>query len=275
MDAEEMNQALYELYDKMAAEQGQYRNWLLTQSPEKILNHTYEYTVREDILIAMETVELDPAQVEALMSSPSPLSDVYKDFSNIGTDYIDILHGCIENRAEDILEARREKTRAIPLYKESSMYAEKHGEIDVFRASLKTNIACRDSIEALIRVGHDGLIPYGAAKLVLAEFGAERVSHVLAATLQDNQHDGRFSRSNIAWAQSVPMFNTGKRHCDYAIFSRPVVLNAFVMLVRDELDAMQKRAEQKPSIKAQLAAAKEAQAEKSAAQQHQKDRGAR
>ena len=38
-----------QLYDKMKAEQDKYRDWLLSQPPEEILNHTYEYTMREDI----------------------------------------------------------------------------------------------------------------------------------------------------------------------------------------------------------------------------------
>lgn len=37
------------LYQKMFAEQEAYREWLLSQLSEEILNHTYEYTVREDI----------------------------------------------------------------------------------------------------------------------------------------------------------------------------------------------------------------------------------
>lgn len=39
MNNQELNTALYE---KMFAEQDTYRKWLLTQSPEEILNHTYE-----------------------------------------------------------------------------------------------------------------------------------------------------------------------------------------------------------------------------------------
>ena len=39
MDAEKLNQ---ELYNKMAAEQKEYRAWLLEQSPEEILNHVFE-----------------------------------------------------------------------------------------------------------------------------------------------------------------------------------------------------------------------------------------
>lgn len=38
-----------ELYNKMQQEQNEYREWLLAQPPEEILNHAYEYSVREDI----------------------------------------------------------------------------------------------------------------------------------------------------------------------------------------------------------------------------------
>lgn len=46
MTNEELNAALYQ---KMFAEQEKYRDWLLSQPAAEVLNHTYEYTVREDI----------------------------------------------------------------------------------------------------------------------------------------------------------------------------------------------------------------------------------
>ena len=42
----ELNTALYQ---KMFAEQETYREQLLSQPSEEILNYTYEYTVREDL----------------------------------------------------------------------------------------------------------------------------------------------------------------------------------------------------------------------------------
>lgn len=39
MKQEEMNTQLYE---KLAAEQTKYRDWLMGQPPEEILNHAYE-----------------------------------------------------------------------------------------------------------------------------------------------------------------------------------------------------------------------------------------
>lgn len=70
------------LYDKMKAEQDKYRDWLLSQLPEEILNHTYEYTMREDIVMCMEELELSPKQAKALLRSPCPLDDVYKEFKD-------------------------------------------------------------------------------------------------------------------------------------------------------------------------------------------------
>lgn len=61
------------LYDKMKAEQDKYRDWLLSQPPEEILNHTYEYTMREDIVMCMEELELSPKQAKALLRSPARL----------------------------------------------------------------------------------------------------------------------------------------------------------------------------------------------------------
>ena len=34
------------------------RDWLVRQEPSEILNHTYEYTMREDIVLCMEELEL-------------------------------------------------------------------------------------------------------------------------------------------------------------------------------------------------------------------------
>ena len=59
MNTNDLNAALYE---KMAAEQDQYRDWLKSQPPEEILHHAYEYSVREDIVMAMEELELTDAQ---------------------------------------------------------------------------------------------------------------------------------------------------------------------------------------------------------------------
>ena len=47
--AEEFNA---ELYEKVSAEFEEYKNNLLAMSPEQILEHAYDYAIREDIVLA-------------------------------------------------------------------------------------------------------------------------------------------------------------------------------------------------------------------------------
>ena len=250
MDAEKLNQALY---DKMAAEQERFKHELLGLTPEQVLDHAYEYAMREDILMEMEELDLSAPEAAALLESEFPLASVYGDFRE-REGHMDLVRECIETLAYSLLETQREKTRAIPLYPHSGEYAREHGELDAFLASLETNVACRDAIETAIREGFDGMSLHADTKGVLAAFGAERVSHVLAATLQGIRNDPRVSSGNRAWAETVPMFDTASRHRDYLITSHPGVLSIFVTQTRKEMDAMREQLAKKPSIKAQLAA---------------------
>ena len=99
MTNEELNTALYE---KMFAEQETYRAWLLAQASEEILNHTYEYTVREDILMSLEYNSLPNAQVRALLKSPSPLADVFA-----ATSYMEEIWQTVTDRAREEAQKSR------------------------------------------------------------------------------------------------------------------------------------------------------------------------
>lgn len=250
MDAEKLNTALYE---KMAAEQESYRSWMLEQPPEEIINHAFEYSSREDILMEMEGLDLPAQQAAALLESPAPLADIYKDFRDMETNHMDTIRECIEQRADSLLEAQREK-HSVPIYQESLRYARENGEMEQWQASLQANIACRDAIDSVIQDGFDGMYLTADAKGVLAEFGPERVTLVLASTLQARDGDQRFSRSNQAWAAAVPMVNTENRRFDYMLNTHSAVLDGYVNKVRKELAAMREQPEKKPSIKKQLAA---------------------
>ena len=100
-----MNETDYNarLYEKMKAEQDKYREWLLHQEPSEILNHTYEYTMREDIVMCMEELELEPEKARALLRSPCPLSDVYKEFRDRETEHMDTIRDSIETEADEPL----------------------------------------------------------------------------------------------------------------------------------------------------------------------------
>ena len=74
MNTNDLNTALYE---KMATEQDKFRDWLKSQPPEEVLNHAYEYTIREDIVMAIEELELTDTQAQALLESSLPLAEIF------------------------------------------------------------------------------------------------------------------------------------------------------------------------------------------------------
>ena len=102
------------LYEKMKAEQEEYRDWLLTMPPSKMLHHTYEYTMREDIVMAMEELELTPKQAKALLKSPCPLGDVFDEFNGRETEHMDLIQARETARKQVIFHAvyRTESNRA-------------------------------------------------------------------------------------------------------------------------------------------------------------------
>ena len=97
MTNEELNTALYK---KMFAEQDQFRDWLKSQPSAEVLNHAYEYTVREDILLSLEYNDLTDAQASALLASPSPLADIYQEFDRMESSHMEAIWSCIESRAD-------------------------------------------------------------------------------------------------------------------------------------------------------------------------------
>jgi len=106
LNQEDLNTRLYE---KMFAEQEAFRSWLLRQKPEEILSHTYEYTIREDILMSLEYNELSSDQCRALLKRDYPLADIYTDFEHLETEHMLDIWNTMENRADELI--RREDHR--------------------------------------------------------------------------------------------------------------------------------------------------------------------
>ena len=98
MEQAEMMQVLFA---KMSAEQGGYRKWLASLPPEEILEHAYEYTVREAALSLMGKVELSKGQITALFATKTPLTGICDEFFSRDIDYEIELTDCIEVFAND------------------------------------------------------------------------------------------------------------------------------------------------------------------------------
>ena len=238
MDAKKLTAALAE---KMQAEQDKYRTWLLSQPPAEILNHTYEYTIRQDILIALEGHDLTAAQAETLLASSAPLADIYRDWcKRDDPQYMEDIQDTIKARADDLIQ-REEEIRKSPVYKYPFDYAKENGELDQYRASHQVNIACKQAIENEISNRHDGFSfdCKAAVHAVVKKFGYDRTLYVLAATVRDKEHDGRFSYKNKDWARSIPVFEDadrigGDRNREFVVQSHPALVDGFVTTARHE-----------------------------------------
>ena len=224
------------LMDKLSREQDKYRDWLKGQSPEEILHHSYEYTVREDILMSMEELTLSEAETRALLLSPSPMALLYDKFSDLETGYMDTIRDSIEDTAKD--EAK--KLRDLPVYPYPSDHARENGELDVYRASFRANVSCKDAIEAAIRDNyHDNRLDTAAVGQVAEQFGQERMFYVLAATVRHFDYDGRISQDNKRWANTIPVYENkdgmgGDRTAQFVVCSHPGLTDLFLTGARRE-----------------------------------------
>ena len=232
-----MNEALQQsLYDKLSREQDKYRDWLKGQPPEEILHHSYEYTVREDILMSMEELTLSEAETRALLLSPSPMAILYDKFSDLETGYMDTIRDSIEDTAKD--EAK--KLLELPVYPYPADHAREQGELDVYRASFRANVSCKDAIEAAIRDNyHDNRLDTAAVGQVAEQFGQERMLYVLAATVRHFDYDGRISQDNKRWANTIPVYENkdgmdSDRSVQFVVCSHPGLTDLFLTGARRE-----------------------------------------
>ena len=106
MTTDELNVLLYQ---KMAAEQANYRAHLLTLPPEEILELAYAYATREDILIAIEHNDLSTRQVQALMKSNTPLEDVFQHYEKHGVGRMGDIWNMVEARANEVLRQEHKR----------------------------------------------------------------------------------------------------------------------------------------------------------------------
>ncbi len=123
-----------------------------------------------------------------------------------------------------------------PIYRFPAACARENGELGQYHASRKLNRACKEAIESAIREHFDGMhLSKAAAAGVLKQFSPERVTYVLANTVQQQDWDERFSSSNKSWARTIPMYVPERERDDCRVTSHPYVLDGFIDMVRREI----------------------------------------
>ena len=119
-----------------------------------------------------------------------------------------------------------------PLYRWSLQDAVTHNEVQDWRDSYRENCDCARAIErAIADQYHDNILENGT-KDIIDRYGFDRVNWVLANTLQEKAHDGRFSQDNKRWAKGffIPSDDVRWHFC---VESHPGLTDLFINQTRE------------------------------------------
>lgn len=91
------------LYDRLYAEQEKYVDWLLSQPRIEIMRQSYEFAMREDILMVFENEELEPEYAKALYDNGTTLDELFRQFEDLETDHMQTIRDMVEDRGKSII----------------------------------------------------------------------------------------------------------------------------------------------------------------------------
>lgn len=232
MNNEELNTKLYK---KMFAEQENYRKCLLKQAPEVIICLAYECSIREDFLLAMEINSLESSQAAVLLTKSSLLDDLFDEYAKLEREHMETIQSYLAGYADKALQAQRE----LPVYPYSAGHAKEQGEIDIYCASHRANVDCRDAIQTAIAEHYrNNRLEEGCVPQVVEQFGYDRMFYVLASTVREKDKDGRISNANKEWARSISVIeDKGAANQNYNLnflvdLCNPGLTNIFINIAR-------------------------------------------
>ncbi len=125
-------------------------------------------------------------------------------------------------------------TNSIPLYLWSRKEARRLGEDNDWTESYQANCACARAIELAIKDEYaDNRLSGECAKGVIEQYGFDRVNWVLANTIQDGLHDGRYCADNKRWAEAFYIPHEEHNiHNNYKVNAHPGLVDIFTNQAR-------------------------------------------
>lgn len=128
---------------------------------------------------------------------------------------------------------------------QNAVYRVQKQKADEYRENMRKNVDCKRAIEKGISENFNGMVlSTGFEDEIIAEYGLDRVEYVLANTIQEKDHDGRFSNINKEWARQKEITEMPEHRYQFVVESHPAVLDGFVNLIREK--SLQKQEETMP-----------------------------
>ncbi len=175
------------LANKVEAEWKAFLDNMKKETPAVLIKSAYEISTKDNIqtYITEENLDLSEKQINALLSSPNTLNDLYDDWSS--DEYL--------NSYSDVAEL-------LKLTADKINEAIDRENIALFR---KENLACAHDIDVFLskHYNNNTLNSNGALTELLERYSLERIQVVVAANLYKKDFDGRISKENYNWGNEI------------------------------------------------------------------------
>jgi len=115
------------------------------------------------------------------------------------------------------------------IYYRSAEYAREHGELDLYRETIRSCKDCKADIEKICSARFDGMhLDRVSVYELLSIWPPEIVAIVLSATVLSKSHDGRFSPAVKRWAEEIGQLATDSTW--FTVNTHPAILNGFIAM---------------------------------------------
>lgn len=236
-DTEKLSQ---QLYDKALNEMNVFLDDLKTKPPEEIIENAYKITVRQDLMMILESEDFSPYEIEVLANLDHPLQVLYEEWLPVEDRHMEELRDSVQSYLDTRLQHRAEKLYADPSvfrYEGSYSEAREKGEVHLYRANRKRDRACIDAFTENISDANEARRMREFVQEWTQEFGHDRCKFLLGYTVQRADWDGRYSAAAKRGAAKFDYRITDQRDpfSEFHTNAHPCLVNyAFELLMEQE-----------------------------------------
>ena len=240
----------YEQEVKLSAqkEYDDFKVSMLSLSPEKVFEENYKIRAYNEFSSVIDDMEeyFSEDDYKALYRERGHiLEHLYDDF--LGTE------GAALDSYDDTVAFMKDYCRHYhkdiycnkPVYLQTAAYAHAHDQMEMYRASHGLSQGCKRDIDEAIRSNYDGMhLKRGFEDEFIKQYGLERVSYIVATTINEHDYDGRYSRENKEWAKTVPMSESEDERSGCCLNIHPAILDGFASMIRKKIKENQQEGQE-------------------------------
>ena len=99
------------LYEKVQAEYDAFIEELKRMTPEQVIDKAYQKVIKENMVMAIQDMELTPSEAKALCREKYPLDRMYQEWLDTDVSGMQMLKDSIDDTAKQAVKEMKEKKR--------------------------------------------------------------------------------------------------------------------------------------------------------------------